>query len=179
MSKKIIDECRNSKKVYVFKNMFEDTLSWQNFINHLNYAFNDKNFKGGNSGSREIVNGVNFWQKLTLTVENPSTEYYVCLNEYIDKFKEIHSNQYENCFTVISFTNAEPTTNKHSDPVDVFYLQGIGSVVWNIYSNDVIEEHTLSPGDVIFVPSGIDHEILSLSPRAAISFMFKSGEQDA
>jgi len=179
MFKQIIDKCKKNKNVYVFKDMFKFTPTWQDFINHLNFAFKDKNFKGGNEGSKEIVNGVNFWQKLTLTVENPSIEYYKYLNEYINKFKEIHSNRYQNSFVVISFTDAEPTTSRHCDPVDVFYLQGVGSVVWSIYKNDIIEEHILNPGDVIFVPSGIDHEIMSLSPRAAISFMFESGEQNA
>lgn len=173
MSSQIINECRESKRVHVFKNMFNGYPSWENFLDHLSYAFKDSNFTGGNYAAKEVINAVNFWQKLTMTVENPTIEHYAHLNDYINMFRSIHSTEYQGCFSIISFTDSEPTTSQHSDPVDVFYFQGVGKVIWKIKNGESIDDYVLNPGDVIFVPATIIHEIVSLSPRAALSFKFK------
>jgi ribosomal protein L16 Arg81 hydroxylase len=39
--------------------------------------------------------------------------------------------------------------------------------------NDLEKEFVLEPGDVIFVPAGLMHEIVPLMPRAALSFAVK------
>lgn len=173
MSMQIVDRCKKEKNAHVFSGMFKNYPSWENFLDHLSYAFKDSSFTGGNYSAKEVINAVNFWQKLTMTVENPTTEHYVYLDEYIDLFKSIHPMEFQGCFSIISLTDSEPTTSQHSDPVDVFYLQGVGRVIWKINNEDNIEEYVLNPGDVIFVPATVVHEIVSLSPRAAISFKFK------
>ena len=58
--------------------------------------------------------------------------------------------------------------------MDVIYAQFVGSVTWTIYDEDGSESHTLNPGDIIYVPKSVLHEVTSLTPRAAISFMFEA-----
>lgn len=176
MSIQIIDQCKKEKTVYVFNSMFKEYPSWEDFLNHLNYAFKDNNFGSGNVAAKEVINGVNFWQKLTMTVDNPTSDHYLHLDEYISVLKSIHPMEFQGCFSIISLTDSEPTTGQHNDPVDVFYLQGVGKVIWKIRTEDKIDKYILNPGDVIFVPATVIHEIVSLSPRAALSFKFKENE---
>jgi quercetin dioxygenase-like cupin family protein len=77
-------------------------------------------------------------------------------------------------FGALSLTDSEPTTGKHSDPVTVMYWNCIGSVEWNVFTENKNYSFVLQPGDVILVPANMLHEVKSLGPRAAISFMFES-----
>jgi mannose-6-phosphate isomerase-like protein (cupin superfamily) len=172
--RKDILNAKNNKDIFIFKSFFADVPKWDSFLNHLNYSIKIKDENIGNQGARETVGGVNFWSKLTLTVEKPNSEYFPQLADIENAICEMH-NGLSGKFTIISFTDAEPTTGLHNDPVDVFYVQCIGKVIWNIYIDDRHYEYELGEGDVIFVPSGINHEIKSLGPRAAISFMFDKG----
>jgi mannose-6-phosphate isomerase-like protein (cupin superfamily) len=54
---------------------------------------------------------------------------------------------------------------KHNDTEDVYFWQCQGSTKW---ITD-LGEYTLEPGDVIYVPAGVNHEVISLTPRAGIS----------
>lgn len=171
MSIEIIKDCRHNNTAYVFKNIFTNLPSWENFFNHISDGIQVKDHGGGNFGSKEVVGKVNFWSRLTMTLEDPSVKYYKNLEEYINKLKTFQDYNFQGSFCAISITVNEPTTGIHHDPVDVFYLQCIGDVKWKIYK-DQEQEYTLSPGDVIYVPSGVTHEVVSLSPRASISFMF-------
>jgi ribosomal protein L16 Arg81 hydroxylase len=47
-------------------------------------------------------------------------------------------------------------------------------VTWTIHDEDKNESFVLSPGDIIYVPKSIVHEVTSLTPRAAISFVFEA-----
>ena len=172
MSIDLIKQNRQDRTAHVFRNMFIDLPVWDNFFNHISDGIEEKEYSGGNMGSKEVVGKVNFWSRLTMTLDQPEEKYYTHLNNYINKLTEFQDYTFNGSFCAVSITNREPTTGKHNDPVDVFYMQCIGSVVWKIFG-DTEYEYTLNPGDVIYVPSGVDHEVRSLTPRASISFMFK------
>jgi ribosomal protein L16 Arg81 hydroxylase len=171
MSKEIIKECRDRNSAYVFRNIFTDLPSWEDFFNHISDALETKDYAGGNHGSKEVVGKVNFWSRLTMTLEQPTTKYYKNLDLYANTLQELQDYKLNGYFCAVSITNNEPTTGSHSDPIDVIYLQCIGNVKWNIYK-DTTEEYILGPGDAIYVPAEVMHEVFSLTPRAAISFMF-------
>jgi len=175
MSKQIIKECRDTDSVHVFRNLFTDLPAWEDFFRHISDGLEIKDYAGGNSGSKEVVGKVNFWSRLTMTLEQPTSEYYKNIDIYKQQLEEFQDYRFTGSFCAVSITTNEPTTGKHNDPVDVFYLQCIGNVKWNIYK-DSVEEYILEPGDVIYVPAGVMHEVFSLSPRASISFMFSKGE---
>jgi mannose-6-phosphate isomerase-like protein (cupin superfamily) len=170
-NRNIVIDAKKNNNVFVFKSLFLDVPRWESFLNHLNHSIKIKDENIGNKGAKQVIGGVNFWSNLTLTVEQPSSEYFLQLPNIENTISQMHDGL-SGRFTIISFTDAEPTTGLHNDPVDVFYVQCIGKVIWNIYIDDVHTEYELNEGDVIFVPSGINHEIKSLGPRAALSFMF-------
>ena len=57
----------------------------------------------------------------------------------------------------------------HRDKSDVIFWQVIGKTFWSI-DDDKKYEYILNPGDCIYVPRGMFHDVKSLSPRVGISF---------
>ena len=58
------------------------------------------------------------------------------------------------------------TFGPHRDTMDVWFWQCQGKTKWVIENK---KEYILNPGDLIFVPKNIQHEVVPLSPRAGIS----------
>lgn len=67
--------------------------------------------------------------------------------------------------------------SRHSDAVDGLFLQCNGSTLWNIFYEDSTEEIIANPGDVLFIPKGIEHSVESLTPRSSISISFTDQQQ--
>lgn len=167
-----VKNCKETGQANVFSRLFSKLPTWDDFLSHINESVREVEYTGGNMGAKERVGKVNFWSRLTMTVDSPELRFYSGLDEYIKTLSDMHYYSFAGCFSAISFTNVEPSTGRHNDPVDVFYLQCIGKVTWVVGENDP-KEYVLGPGDVIYVPSGVMHEVKSLTPRAALSFMFK------
>ena len=55
---------------------------------------------------------------------------------------------------------------KHKDSMDVYFLQCQGKTKWIIEEKNV---YILEPGDLLFVPKNVWHEVIPLTPRAGIS----------
>jgi uncharacterized RmlC-like cupin family protein len=163
----------------VLNNFFYQDYSWDNFINSINdgYDLNDLNNKV--EPAKEVVGKINFWQKLTMTLENINETNFPGIQGKAERLAQLHkelsgSGKCIGYFGAVSITHKEPTTGKHNDPMDVIYAQFIGSVTWTIYDEDKYEIYVLNPGDIIYVPKTVIHEVTSLSPRAALSFMFEA-----
>ena len=62
-------------------------------------------------------------------------------------------------------TKAE-TFGKHKDTMDVYFWQCQGVTKWIIEDKD---EVILNPGDMIYIPKGINHNVIPLSPRLGVS----------
>lgn len=62
-------------------------------------------------------------------------------------------------------TKAE-TFGKHKDTMDVYFWQCQGVTKWIIEDKD---EVILNPGDLIYIPRGINHNVIPLSPRLGVS----------
>lgn len=154
--------------------LLTDRLAWSDFVGMINYAYDKVNPSGSNYSSKEIVGSVNFWQRLTLSIDLFSPTMLARLDKTIEHLKKVQKGYYQGAFAVVSFTNHEPTTGKHADPVDIAYWQCMGKAEWTVFvDSDVTATYLLSPGDVICVSAGTLHEVKSCTPRAAMSFMFK------
>jgi mannose-6-phosphate isomerase-like protein (cupin superfamily) len=63
--------------------------------------------------------------------------------------------------------------SRHSDAADGFFLQCQGETLWRVYnSEEDVEVFIASPGDVLFIPKGVEHSVESLSVRGSISVSF-------
>ena len=116
-----------------------------------------------------MVGSVNFWHKLTLSIDLFSPEVMEKLQPLCDAYRSAHGGRFTGIFSIVSFTSNEPSTGVHHDPVDVFYVECIGRVRWRF--PELLLSYELKPGDAVFVPAGVKHEVVSLTPRAAFSLM--------
>lgn len=173
INKQSIEECLNKRIAIKFDNVFNNSYSWDNFINFLSFAIKQNNPNATSTNIKKTIGFVNFWHSLTMTLDKLDEIYFPGLeekNKFLESF--IDKKSLGN-FGAMSLTNSEPTTGKHSDPVTVMYWNCLGSVQWNIFLDSTEQSFILNPGDVILVPADITHEVISLEPRAAISFMFE------
>jgi mannose-6-phosphate isomerase-like protein (cupin superfamily) len=87
--------------------------------------------------------------------------------------KEIENNNPNNSYSAhiyISLSKESKTFGKHKDESDVWYWQCIGSTQWEIFQFNKTISYILEPGDIIYVPKGIFHDVTPLSSRVGISF---------
>jgi hypothetical protein len=174
ISKDQISYCIKNNIPAHFTNVFSNSYSWDNFINFINYAIKQENPQATKTDFKETIGYVNFWQKLTMTLDNISNTYFPEIEEKNSFLEELVYKTSLGRFGALSLTDSEPTTGKHTDPVTVIYWNCIGSVEWTIFSENKNYSFVLEPGDVVLVPANMMHEVKSLGPRAAISFMFEA-----
>lgn len=62
--------------------------------------------------------------------------------------------------------------SRHSDAVDGFYIQCNGNTTWRVFYEDATMEYFVEPGDMLYIPSGIEHSVESLNVRNAVSISF-------
>ena len=67
-----------------------------------------------------------------------------------------------------NLTTEAPTFGEHVDQVDVYFWQCQGSTKWIINEKIFI----LDPGDLLFVPKGMKHDVIPLCPRIGISMSY-------
>ena len=83
---------------------------------------------------------------------------------------------YQNTMSLVIFAglNKESQSSPiHKDGMDVFYIQVHGNITWQIYTDDeqtVLFETKMVPGDAMWVPRGIKHQVLQDQPRVGYSF---------
>jgi len=69
-----------------------------------------------------------------------------------------------------NITTKAKTFGKHKDSMDVYFWQCQGVTKWIIEDNN---EVTLNPGDLIFIPKGVYHTVIPLSPRLGVSMSYE------
>ena len=174
------------------KNVLPMVPHWEDFIRALDYKFNNphEDFIHGskdefvfkedkctdifmyNKFDQQFWNVATFLNKKTFFQEIKNAEKYLFKEK-----KEWYAK------ALINFVGKEALYSAHKDPQDVISWQCIGSVEYRIYE-DVpcnfgepidfrglkYEKYILSPGDVIYIPTGIIHQAVIFEPRATIIF---------
>lgn len=69
----------------------------------------------------------------------------------------------------VSLTELSDTFGRHNDPERLFIWQSIGITRWYVW-DDKEYTYDLIPGDLLYIPAGMDHNTKPITPRAAISF---------
>lgn len=157
-----IKQSRAERKPFVARNMFYPLPNWDYFINYIDYAVKSKN--------------------MHRTVGN----YYFVL-EVFDKDIDFTNHAYKNIYEIlneahpigiqtrpvflVSLLGEVPNLGLHADPCDQMHISCINSNRWSIkLDNGEIVQYTLGPGDLMFIPTGLEHMVESDMPRAGITF---------
>lgn len=157
------------------KNQIIILPEWSDFIKSIDTAISEppKNQRV-NEGFEQIGN-VLFFDKLAIGIDHSQTYNYPGLKEmkeYIEKFNL----EVVKSYSFINFSSFQKTVGEHKDDVAAVYVQIINSVKWVIYTSDDVNnrestEFILNPGDVIFKPKGVYHEVIPFMPRVGMSFV--------
>jgi len=130
--------------IKITKNFNCNTPSWQTIIDNFNYSI--------------IYNN---------EVRYTPKSFFVSHDAYLmTEVKNVLSSlnlKYAHLY--INFAVERNTLARHKDDVDVWFWQAQGITKWKFDD----QEHILEPGDLIYVPKKIYHDVTPLTPRAGIS----------
>lgn len=190
INKSDIINAKNNYKVIIKKNVIKDILSWKDFYDTFNQAYQN--------------NDIRFASFATMTIDK-SERYTSKYNNIIDILSNIHPGKKASALSIVHFItrnnneledkygklfmekffylNPEKVPNPlppkeafeptvHEDPVDGFFIQFQGSTLWKIFYDSGIETHKIETGDLIFIPKMLKHSVESLCPRNAVSISF-------
>lgn len=161
-------EAKKNKTPYLFKNILPQVPEWDSFINHLNEQYHNKEvkYKANDTSREKFINGVLFKEPFYLNVTDPSSDHYSEIDLFFDKFSFLGKGKALSAY--VNFAQ-EPSSRPHMDTKDHFYWQCIGETIWKFKGSTQV----VSPGDVMYIPGYVEHDVLTVGPRAAIQFEYK------
>lgn len=177
---------KQSNDAVLIKNIFSNTPSWDDFINNLNQKFNSE--KTIDIYDKRFHNNVLVYNKLdpiSFTKIRSAEDYSNNIIEKSFPIYEIINNlniQISYVKSILNFVGNEADYYIHADHHDVISWHCIGQMEWRIYktlkqqspppttSDEPYESYILNPGDMLFVPGGLVHQVIVTEPRASILF---------
>lgn len=166
-NKQNIFDAKLNQMPTLFEKAFTNTPDWDRFIGHINYAYQQPDEVWEPEADVKTIGFVRFWNRLTMAVDHAEAWFARYTDPIINWINANHPLKFGAAFSIIVFTNKDATSGRHFDPCDVFYWQCIGEADWFFPELDMTIR--LNPGDLIFVPAGVLHEVYSKTPRTAIS----------
>lgn len=180
--KLLVDKSRLNSDAILFKSIATDNPTWSDFIKHLDHEYhNPPQQISSRPDEEKMVNGVCIRNNFYLSVRSPARGSYGNIffpqcDDILSFFDKIMGEPGSGVSAFINFVGKESPINIHPDRRDTLYWQCIGSTTWNIYPDEKnlsqFKSFILNPGDVIFVPKGVSHTVLTGEPRAAIAFSY-------
>ena len=61
----------------------------------------------------------------------------------------------------------------HTDEEDVFIIGLNGNIIYKVFDSKIID-YKISKGDLIYIPRGVKHKVIGISPRIVMSIGFFS-----
>lgn len=152
------------------KKQIKTLPGWGDFIDNMNSAVKDSSsVKEPPLDNFDRINHLRFYNKLTFGIDHSDRHPYPGLEEMQEYMKSLNLEPFVT-MSFISLTDSMPTTSRHADQCSIMYIQAVNSVKWVVVCRGVEFEYILDPGDVLFIPQGLAHEIFPFMPRAGLSF---------
>jgi hypothetical protein len=166
-----IKESKANHKVLVIKDFYKDTPSWQEFMDYIDKSskvekpMSDAPNEYDQSLCAVIIGNV---------IVKQNFYYYLGMDWHMNKATEEIEKAFNNVFNAVGglssiYLNVSSNVRnveQHTDELDNFYWQCIGSTTWHCEDNSYI----VNPGDMVYIPSKTYHGVDFSMPRAAIGF---------
>lgn len=185
---------KNNKEILLIKNAFLNLPRWVDFYHIFNESMKNNKINFQSFASMTIDNSEKYSNVFNDILENI---YKLHNGKKISVMSIIHFQNRNNMIltdkdSVILFQSFEKNNNQtvpdnfdynllkptiHSDPVDGFFIQCEGKTEWieygvTCFGHSRIKKYTVNPGDMLYIPSGLQHSVESLCPRASVSISF-------
>jgi mannose-6-phosphate isomerase-like protein (cupin superfamily) len=186
--KEVVRQSKADGKIVFLSNVFQDVPSWETFYNIFKIALGRQVADLSAPSTLTIDNSEDYTNKFDPIVSiledlHPGNKIAVLsiihfMNAHDNAVPEAAEGFYRDFIEAnpnklppgFDYSLFQPTV--HSDPVDGFYVQCEGQTTWRAFYQDSSEEYLVNPGDMLYIPSGIDHSVESMNVRAAISVSF-------
>ena len=191
----LFKKAKQNKQILHIPNMFSIVPTWNQFINNLNYKFNTK--KTTPIEDFRLHNDVLIYNKLDPVVLNLIDKDNNTFNipqvlSNLNILNNIFQQKSSSTKALLNFVGNENSYYIHADDHDVVSWHCIGQMEWRVYPdleldlnqppptkvNSNYVSYFLNPGDLLFCPKGIIHQVLTLEPRASIIYDFHLGENN-
>lgn len=190
----VLDQIKSAKKNNTFlhiKNFNSDVPSWDNFINNLNYKYNNnydnkekkstqflmnENTKTEILSQHNLMDTFSHYSYVFKDGENIFKSGYLDGCNHVAKILKnslIEGNSSIHVTAITNFIKHDKKYEIHSDQTEVINWHCIGKIDWNVYDkDDRCSTLSIEPGDLVFIPAGIKHEVIVYEPRASLIFDF-------
>lgn len=149
-------EARKNRNCFLFEKVLMDVPTWNDVLMNIE--------KSVEEGSR-----VRFIPDFTIITSKGESHIKQAFN-FLQQLKKLEESLDASAHVYIGLNKFAKSFGKHRDNSEVFFWQVIGSTTWKIQTSYALKEYTLEVGDVIYVPTFMEHEVTSLGPRVGISF---------
>jgi hypothetical protein len=185
-----IIEASNNKTYALFRGLCKDVPNWSDFIENFDYNYNrDKDKNKNNPDHRYITDKIVVYNKFDPIIfgaikDKTTRLFYKSLKASIP-IEGLIKKKASSIKSIMNFLGNEQEYWIHSDDHDVISWHCVGTVEWRFYKNLKEEDMDkisiegaeydsvlLEPGDVVYVPAGVVHQIINNKPRASLIFQY-------
>jgi hypothetical protein len=179
-----IEQALHDKNYVLFESHSPIVPEWQDFIDNMNQSFNS--FKEKSEDSRWACESILLLNKFdpvifgSLMLED--TKLFSSTKRTILDIESMTGLNLSRAKSILNFVAKEHDYYIHKDEHNVLSWQCIGSVEYRLYKNiddldlekaessSTYESVILNPGDIIFLPAGLAHQVVVTEPRATLVF---------
>lgn len=177
------DLARETGQILHLSKFISNYPRWEDFINNLSYKLNSKKISDWNDPRDfETKNGstdVFAYNKFDIQVrhacelidQNYKLNFLFKDSEILKELSFYSGFDFPNIKTLINFVGNESEYHVHKDDHDVILIHCEGTVEWRIYKSldaDSFTSYLIKPGDIVFAPRGVFHQVVVSEPRASI-----------
>jgi ribosomal protein L16 Arg81 hydroxylase len=145
---------KNNNQHYYFGNIDLNLLSWEDVIFELENHIQ-------NYDIHKVCNNLRF------ILMNPKHDKIL---KFIQHYQKIEPNLRSNAHLYVAFLTNSGGNGRHKDNEHIIFWQVVGKTHWILETNNGIKEYILNPNEALYIPPNMYHTVITLTPRAGISF---------
>ena len=154
----LLTKARETKTKLHMQNIFPNTVTWDESFEYMTEVVNEDS----------PVRVGKYFTIITHTARHHIDKVKLICGQ-IQKLENRNANaDFADAHMYMGLTAKSESIGKHHDDCEVIFWQCIGRTEWDVDNTTYI----LEPGDCLYIPKGMMHEVKSLSPRMGISFGF-------